>query len=95
MRRPNTDERPSVPGGIGCEIAAKLKFCLTVGDHAVLGLRDISAETDQVQWSTKYHKWGKGPAFFHQGAKVVESGGVRVQWASSAGNNFLLTQRGS
>ena len=66
MHCANSEERPGIPGGIDYEIAAKLKFCLAIGDHTVLGLRDMSAETDQVQWSTKYRKWGKGRAFFHQ-----------------------------
>jgi hypothetical protein len=65
MRPTNTEERPGIPDGIGCEIAAKLKFCLAIGDHTVLSLRDMSAETDQVQWSTKYRRRGKGRDFFH------------------------------
>ena len=65
MHCANSEERPGIPGGIDCEIAAKLKFYLAIGDHTVLGLRDILAKTDQVQWSTKYRKWGKGRAFFH------------------------------
>jgi hypothetical protein len=48
MRHTNTEEQPGIPGGIGCEIAAKLKFYLASGDHTVLGLRDMLAETDQV-----------------------------------------------
>jgi hypothetical protein len=65
MRPTNTEERPGIPDGIGCEIAAKLKFCLAIGDHTVLSLRDMSDETDQVQWSTKYRRRGKGRDFFH------------------------------
>ena len=59
MRRTNTEERPGIPGGIGCEIAAKPKFCLAIGDHAVLGLRDMSAETDQAPQAVF---GGPGPA---------------------------------
>jgi hypothetical protein len=65
MRPTNTEERSGIPGGIGCEIAAKLKFCLAIGDHTVLGLRDMSAETEQVQWSIKYRRRRKRRAFFH------------------------------
>jgi hypothetical protein len=66
MHRTNSGEWQGVPGGISCEMVAKLEFCLAINDHTVLGLRDMSAETDQVQWSTKYRRWGKGRAFFHQ-----------------------------
>jgi hypothetical protein len=41
----NSEEWPDIPGSFGCEIVAKLEFCLAGSDHAVLGLRDTSAET--------------------------------------------------
>ena len=46
MRPTNTEEWPSIPGGIGCEIAAKIKFYVAIGDYTVLGLRDMLVETD-------------------------------------------------
>ena len=42
MHYVNSEGRLDIPCGIGCEIAAKVEFCLAIGDRAGLGLRNMA-----------------------------------------------------